>query len=208
MRAAARYNLFEINFQIFYWSHILYIFYWIILILHSPDFWKWFIVPCILFLIEKIYRVGNSLSEKGKSYVTMGIVLPSKVIQRHFQYIVFPCSNFVISSQVISLVIKRPPHFAFKPGDYLFINIPAIATFEWHPFTISSAPEQTDEFSLHIRVVGHWTSKLFEYFQAEQRRLEFTMKGEAPEVSTGMTQGKHQFLLNFFMRCVCVGEHS
>ena len=45
-------------------------------------------------------------------------------------------------SQVVSLVIKRPPHFAFKPGDYIFINIPAIATFEWHPYTISSAPEQ------------------------------------------------------------------
>ena len=37
---------------------------------------------------------------------------------------------------MVSLVIKRPPHFAFKPGDYIFVNIPAIATFEWHPFTI------------------------------------------------------------------------
>ena len=43
---------------------------------------------------------------------------------------------------MVSLVIKRPPHFAFKPGDYIFVNIPAIATFEWHPYTISSAPEQ------------------------------------------------------------------
>ena len=48
----------------------------------------------------------------------------------------------------------------------------------------SSAPEQTDELSLHIRVVGHWTSKLYEYFEAEQKRLEFTMNGETPEVST------------------------
>ena len=85
--------------------------------------------------------------------------------------------------QVVSLVIKRPHHFNFKPGDYIFINIPAIATFEWHPYPISSAPEQTDELSLHIRVVGHWTSKLYEYFEAEQRRLEFTMNGETPEVS-------------------------
>ena len=80
-------------------------------------------------------------------------------------------------------MIKRPHHFNFKPGDYIFINIPAIATFEWHPYTISSAPEQTDELSLHIRAVGHWTSKLYEYFEAEQRRLEFTMNGETPEVS-------------------------
>lgn len=80
-------------------------------------------------------------------------------------------------------VIKRPPHFAFKPGDYIFINIPAIATFEWHPFTISSAPEQSDVISLHIRVVGHWTSKLYEYFEAEQERLQCTLQGGVCQVS-------------------------
>ena len=84
----------------------------------------------------------------------------------------------------MSLVIRRPPHFAFKPGDYIFINIPAIATFEWHPFTISSAPEQSDVISLHIRVVGHWTNKLYEYFEAEQKRLQCKLQGgpcEEPE---------------------------
>eukprot|EP00095_Tigriopus_kingsejongensis_P006523 maker-scaffold172_size289735-snap-gene-1.32 protein:Tk06523 transcript:maker-scaffold172_size289735-snap-gene-1.32-mRNA-1 annotation:"nadph oxidase" len=143
-------------FEVFYWTHLLYVFYWVILILHAPAFWKWFIVPFILYLVEKVYRVGNSMSNKGKSWVTTGVVLPSRVV---------------------SLVIKRPPHFAFKPGDYIFINIPHIAMFEWHPFTISSAPEQTDTISLHIRVVGHWTSKLFEYFEAEQKRLAYAMQG-------------------------------
>ena len=109
-----------------------------------------------MFIIEKIFRMGRSLSEEGKTWVTMGVVLPSKVV---------------------SLVIRRPPHFAFKPGDYIFINIPAIATFEWHPFTISSAPEQSDVISLHIRVVGHWTNKLYEYFEAEQKRLQCQLKG-------------------------------
>ena len=147
--------------QIFYWTHLLYIAYWILLILHAPNFWKWFVVPCIIFLIEKFFRFSKSLSEEGKTWVTMGVVLPSKVV---------------------SLVIRRPPHFTFKPGDYIFVNIPAIATFEWHPFTISSAPEQSDVISLHIRVVGHWTNKLYEYFEAEQKRLQCTLKGgECPE---------------------------
>ena len=65
--------------QIFWWSHCLYIFYWILLILHAPNFWKWFIVPCILFIIEKLYRFGNSMSQKGKTWVTTGVILPSKV---------------------------------------------------------------------------------------------------------------------------------
>ncbi len=150
------------SFEVFYWSHLLYIAYWSLLILHAPHFWFWFIVPFIIFLLEKIFRMALSMSEKGKSWVTTGVILPSRVV---------------------CLYIKRPPHFAFKPGDYIFINIPTIATFEWHPFTISSAPEQSEEISLHIRVVGHWTNKLYEYFEAEQKRLQCTLNGEECQVS-------------------------
>ena len=39
------------------------------------------------------------------------------------------------------MAISRPPGFKFKAGDYLFIKIPSLAKYEYHPFTISSAPE-------------------------------------------------------------------
>ena len=39
------------------------------------------------------------------------------------------------------MVIERPKDFKFTAGDYIYIRIPDIALFEWHPFTISSAPE-------------------------------------------------------------------
>lgn len=39
-------------------------------------------------------------------------------------------------------MIQRPRSFRFEPGDYIYLNIPAIAAYEWHPFSISSAPEQ------------------------------------------------------------------
>lgn len=89
-------------------------------------------------------------SGHGKTYISSGILLPSKVTH---------------------LVIKRPPHFYFRPGDYVFVNIPAIAKYEWHPFTLSSAPEQEDYMWLHIRGVGEWTNRLYSYFEKEQARL-------------------------------------
>ena len=135
----------------FYWTHFLYIIFWILLIVHAPNFWKWFIGPACVFACEKLLSVCKSRSEKGKSYVVTGVVLPSKVV---------------------NLVIKRPPNFNFKPGDYVYLNVPSIANFEWHPFTISSAPEQRDTLSLHIRAVGQWTRSLYEYFEQEQARLE------------------------------------
>lgn len=98
----------------------MYIPFWILLILHGPNFWKWFIVPGVIYVLERAYRIFF-VTERGKTYISSGLLLPSKVTH---------------------LVIKRPAHFDFHPGDYIFVNIPAIAKYEWHPFTISSAPEQ------------------------------------------------------------------
>lgn len=112
-------------FQIFYWTHLLYVPFYLLLILHCPNFWKWLIIPGLLYLCERFYRFSLMRSEHGKTYISSGLLLPSKVTH---------------------LVIKRPPHFDFHPGDYVFVNIPAIAKYEWHPFTISSAPEQEGMF--------------------------------------------------------------
>ncbi|XP_050305865.1 NADPH oxidase 5 [Anthonomus grandis grandis] len=136
-------------FEVFYWTHLMYVPFWILLLLHGPNFWKWFIIPGVAYLIERISRV-DTMSNKGKTYISSGLLLPSKVTH---------------------LVIKRPAQFDFHPGDYVFVNIPAIAKYEWHPFTISSCPEQEDYMWLHIRGVGQWTNRLYEYFEKEQEKL-------------------------------------
>jgi len=41
-------------------------------------------------------------------------------------------------------------NFRYKPGDYVFIQIPDIAQYEWHPFTISSAPEMEGKIMYYI----------------------------------------------------------
>ena len=62
-------------------------------------------------------------------------------------------------------MIKKPDNFRHSAGDWVFIKVPQIAQFEWHPFTISSAPERGDAFTLHIRGVGTWTNRLYNYFE-------------------------------------------
>ncbi|GIX84209.1 NADPH oxidase 5 [Caerostris darwini] len=136
------------KFEVFYYLHLLSFVFWICLILHGPNFWKWFLGPALLFLMECFVRVNRNLSSSKLAYVQQGVLLPSKVTH---------------------LVIKRPPKFDYRPGDYVYINIPSIANFEWHPFTISSAPEMDDVIWLHIRGVGEWTNSLYNYFQREDR---------------------------------------
>lgn len=65
--------------QVFYFSHLLYVSYWILLILHAPEFWKWIIVPGIIFILELAYRMLSSFMGKGKTSIIAGVVLPSKV---------------------------------------------------------------------------------------------------------------------------------
>nr|XP_046251048.1 NADPH oxidase 5 isoform X1 [Scatophagus argus] len=130
------------HFEVFYWSHLSYVWVWSLLMVHCANFWKWFVVPGLVFLLEKI--VGIAVSRMGGLYIVEVNLLPSKVTH---------------------LVIKRPQFFHFKPGDYVYINIPVIAKYEWHPFTISSAPEQSDSLWLHVRSMGQWTNRLYEYFR-------------------------------------------
>ena len=55
----------------------------------------------------------------------------------------------------------------------LFVRL-SISSSEWHPFTISSAPEVGSHFTLHIRGVGHWTNKLHQLFEDEYRNQRKT----------------------------------
>lgn len=80
-----------------------------------------------------------------------------------------------IFGQVTHLVITRPSNFTYQPGDYVFIQIPCIARYEWHPFTISSAPEQDGFIWLHVRSVGTWTNKLYDFFESRNKENERRM---------------------------------
>jgi predicted ferric reductase len=55
--------------------------------------------------------------------------------------------------------------YRFKPGDYIGINLPQVALYEFHPFTISSAPEESDYLRVHIQVVGNWTKQVYQRFK-------------------------------------------
>ncbi|XP_047478867.1 NADPH oxidase 5-like isoform X1 [Penaeus chinensis] len=133
-------------FEIFYWTHLLSLPFWVLTVLHGPNFWKWLLLPGTAFLMETCLRVAQVCSPRGQTAIISGNTLPSKVVR---------------------LTIRRPKDFEFQPGEYVYLRVPAIARYEWHPFTISSAPEQEDVFTVHIRSVGEWTRRLYDMFHTE-----------------------------------------
>jgi NADPH oxidase 2 len=61
-------------------------------------------------------------------------------------------------SKVMELQIKKA-NTTTRAGQYVFLHCPDISCFQWHPFSLTSSPEE-DFISVHIRVAGDFTAAL------------------------------------------------
>jgi predicted ferric reductase len=126
------------RFELFYLTHLAYLSVVVLLFLHGPHFWMWGTLPWVWYLGERVLRALL----RGH---------PAKLTKVR-----------VHASGVTRLEIQRPPDFDYAPGDYVFVCIPALARHEWHPFTLTSSPEEPDRLTVHVRKVGNWTSAVRE----------------------------------------------
>ena len=83
---------------------------------------------------------------------------------------------------VVKITMKKP--FTYSAGQYCFVMIPSLSVYQFHPFSLSSAPHE-EEISLHIRVLGNWTSRLKEHVDGlcrseSKERCEFDVYLEGP----------------------------
>jgi len=88
----------------------------------------------LLYLGERIMR---EIRGKHKTYI-------SKVIEH--------------PSNVVEIQIKKE-HTKANAGQYIFLCCPEVSIWQYHPFTLTSAPEE-DYISVHVRMVGNFTKAL------------------------------------------------
>lgn len=122
------------HFQLFHSVHLLYWLFFALLLFHGPVYWMWAVVPLVGYVAERLLRMETR----------------AKLVDVHTQ---------VLPSRVTKLSFVPPKGWQHRAGDYLFIRLPAVSRGEWHPFTISSAPER-GEVTLHVRSLGNWTGAL------------------------------------------------
>lgn len=51
--------------------------------------------------------------------------------------------------KTVELQIKKEKT-TMRSGQYILLNCPAVSLWQWHPFTLTSAPEE-DHLSVHFR---------------------------------------------------------
>lgn len=59
---------------------------------------------------------------------------------------------------VITCTIPNRRIWNYEAGQYVFLCVPQLSYFQWHPFTISTCIDR--KMQLHIKTDGDWTSKL------------------------------------------------
>lgn len=108
----------------------------------APGTWKWVVVPMVLYVAERIIRV---IRHHQTVKILKVIKHPSRVIE----------------------IQMRKKNFHAEVGQYIFVKCEQISALEWHPFTLTSAPEE-DYFSVHIRIVGDWTTGLSKLLSSDK----------------------------------------
>ncbi|XP_047307465.1 respiratory burst oxidase homolog protein C-like [Impatiens glandulifera] len=135
------------GFNAFWYSHHLFIIVYGLLIAHGIKLylthewykkttWMYLAVPMTIYACERLTRAFRSSIKAVK--IQKVAVYPGNVLALH---------------------MSRPQGFKYKSGQYMFVNCSAVSPFEWHPFSITSAPGD-DYLSVHIRTLGDWTRQL------------------------------------------------
>ncbi|XP_019188120.1 PREDICTED: respiratory burst oxidase homolog protein B-like [Ipomoea nil] len=135
------------GFNAFWYSHHLFVIVYVLYIIHGyflylqkkwykKTTWMYIAVPMILYACERLIRAFRS------GYKTVKIL----------KVAVYP-------GNVMALHMSKPQGFKYTSGQYIYVNCSAVSPFQWHPFSITSAPGD-DYLSIHIRTVGDWTSQL------------------------------------------------
>ncbi|EPE10697.1 nadph oxidase [Ophiostoma piceae UAMH 11346] len=143
------------NYERFWYTHhmfVVFFFFWSIhgaFCMIQPDFapfcvsigtqavgvfWQYWMYGGFVYLAE---RIAREVRGRHKTYI-------SKVIQH--------------PSNVCEIQIKKE-NTKTRAGQYIFFSCPAVSIWQYHPFTLTSAPEE-DYISIHVRAVGDFTREL------------------------------------------------
>ncbi|XP_050203919.1 ferric reduction oxidase 2-like [Mercurialis annua] len=152
-------------FELFFYTHHLYILFILFFILHiSVGYSCIMMLPGFyLFFIDRYLRFLQSRT--GVRIVSARIL---------------PCDTLEIN-------FSKSPGLSYNPTSILFLNVPSVSKFQWHPFTINSNSNlEPETLSVVIKSEGSWSKKLYQMLSSSSPidRLEVSVEGPYGPAST------------------------
>nr|ABJ16556.1 Fe(III)-chelate reductase [Citrus junos] len=142
-------------FELFFYTHHLYILYIIFYVLHAGPAYFCMILPGIfLFAVDRYLRF---LQSRNRARLLSARALPCGVVELNF---------------------SKSPGLYYNPTSILFVNVPSISELQWHPFTVTfNCNMEQDKLSILIKTEGSWTQKLYQQISSSVDRLEVSVEG-------------------------------
>ncbi|KAK9076948.1 hypothetical protein SSX86_005283 [Deinandra increscens subsp. villosa] len=128
----------RLNFELFYYTHHLYIVFIVFFAMHVGDvMFSVIAAGLFIYMLDRFLRFFQSRK-------TVDIL-----------------SAKCLPSGTLELVISKPQDLQYNALSWVFIQVREISWLQWHPFSVSSSPLDGDHhFSILIKVLGNWTKKL------------------------------------------------
>ena len=145
------------NYEMFYFLHHFSMVLFALMLWHAAMAWYYITPGLILWAVDHFLRLSNCL---GIHTRLLSICVEGS---GNISSIAYTTKSLPV--EVLRFFSgqreKANPPFRYAMGQYCFVNIPAISPFEWHPFSISSAPEDSVT-THHVKSMGssQWTGKV------------------------------------------------
>ncbi|KAE8697241.1 putative ferric reduction oxidase 1 [Hibiscus syriacus] len=142
-------------FELFFYTHHLYIIFVFFFVLHVGIGYTFIMLPGFyLFIIDRYLRF-----------------LQSRCSVRLLSARVLPCN-------VLELNFAKSHGLTYNPTSIMFVNVPGISKLQWHPFTVSSNSNmEPDRLSVIIKSEGSWSTNLYRMLSSSIERLNVSIEG-------------------------------
>eukprot|EP01083_Nonionella_stella_P029820 81947_1 len=163
-------------FEAFWLSHMQYPLIYILQLVHgaenllqNPEFWFWTLPVMIIYTVEKAFAI---YSRRASYPVKQAELYPSKF------------------GEAIRVTINKPYGFSYAPGEWVWMQVPEISKFEWHPVAICSTSEDEDHIDIVFQRLGDWTDELYNMFRRhatkqDGRQVTVGVQGLVPDTVKG-----------------------
>lgn len=114
-------------------------------LLQWPMFGYWLAFPTLMVLLERVWR----------------LVLSFRPIDADLE---------LLDDETVAITAKIPKTrpWDYKAGQYVFVQVPQLSRFQWHPFTVSTCIKNT--MQVHIKADGDWTNQLRDLAKQQGRQ--------------------------------------
>ncbi|XP_012090199.2 ferric reduction oxidase 4 isoform X1 [Jatropha curcas] len=178
MWVTSSYRIRRKMFEVFFYSHHLYIVYILFYVLHVGAAYFCMILPGIfLFVIDRYLRFLQSTKRAR--------LMSARLL---------PCGS-------IELNFSKSTGLYYNPTSIIFLNVPCISKLQWHPFTVTSnCNMEPDKLSVVIKRQGSWSQKLYQQLSSSNDiGLELSVEGPYGPASS-------HFLRHELLVMVCGGS--